>query len=331
MDPILVTGATGNVGRPVAVGLLAAGHHVRAAVRDPQDVRSDPALASAEAVAFDFTDSSTWAAAFAGVRLMFLVRPPQLSKVKRDLLPALEAARRAGVRHVVFLSLQGAEKNKVVPHATVEKWLRESTLDWTFLRPSFFFQNLSTTHCTDIRDRDEIFVPAGRGRTAFVDAPDIAAVAVKVLSHSADHIGKAWTPTGSVALTYDEVAAALSAELGRPIRYRRPGAWRYARHARRVLRMPFGMVLVTTAIYTTARLGLAAGLTDDVQTVLGREPHGVKDFAHRERAVWLPTLQTDGAADPSSDHGDPAAGQHPAVQRTTPAADTTATTEGTQQ
>ncbi len=287
MTPILVTGATGNVGRRVALGLLAAGHHVRAVARDPHDVRSDPGLAAAEAVAFDFTDSSTWAAAFADVGLMFLVRPPQLSKVERDLLPALDAARRAGVRHVVFLSLQGAEKNKVVPHATVEKWLHASTLDWTFLRPSFFFQNLSTTHRTDIRDRDEIFVPAGRGRTAFVDAPDIAAVAVQVLSHPAEHVGKAWTPTGSAALSYDEVAAALTTELGRPIRYRRPGAWRYARHARQVLGMPWGMVVVTTAIYTTARLGLAAGLTDDVRTVLGREPHGITEFAHRERAAWL--------------------------------------------
>lgn|GEM_PF-182017 len=129
-------------------------------------------------------------------------------------------------------------------------------------------------------------MPAGRGRTAFVDAPDIAAVAVEVLRHPADHIGKAWTPTGSVALTYDEVATALTAELQRPVRYARPGAWRYARHARRVLGMPFGMVLVTTAIYTTARLGLADGLTDDIHSVLGREPQGIKEFAHRERAAW---------------------------------------------
>ena len=237
-------------------------------------------------MAFDFTDPATWTAAFAGVRLMFLVRPPQLSNVKRDMVPALEAAERAGVRHVVFLSLQGAEKNRVVPHAAIEKWLRASTMDWTFLRPSFFFQNLSTTHRADIRDRDEIFVPAGRGRTAFVDAADIASVAVEVLRAPADHAGKSWTPTGSVALTYDQVAAALTTELGRPIRYRRPGAWRYAWHARRTLGMPIGMVLVTTAIYTTARLGLAAGLTGDVRAVLGREPNGISEFVHRERAAW---------------------------------------------
>ena len=159
MSTVLVTGATGNVGRPVAAGLLAAGVPVRLAVRDPRTVAGDRQLAGATVVAFDFTDPGSWAAAFNGVRVMFLVRPPQLSRVKRDLLPALRAAEQAGVRHVVFLSLQGAERNRLVPHAAVEKWLRSSSMDWTFLRPSFFFQNLSTTNRTDIRDRDEIFRP----------------------------------------------------------------------------------------------------------------------------------------------------------------------------
>ncbi len=292
MSTVLVTGATGNVGRPVAAGLLAAGVPVRLAVRDPRTVAGDRQLAGATVVAFDFTDPGSWAAAFNGVRVMFLVRPPQLSRVKRDLLPALRAAEQAGVRHVVFLSLQGAERNRLVPHAAVEKWLRSSSMDWTFLRPSFFFQNLSTTHRTDIRDRDEIFVPAGRGRTAFVDTDDVAAVAVEALRRPGAHAGKAWTTTGIAALTYDEVAQALSAALGRPIRYARPGALRYAWHAHRTLGMPPAMVMVTTAIYTSARLGLAAGLTDDVQTVLRREPHGIDEFAGRNRSAWTLAAST---------------------------------------
>lgn len=288
MDPVLVTGATGNVGRPVVLGLLAAGRRVRAAVRDPAGVSGDPELAGAQAVAFDFTDPLTWAAAFVGVRVMFLVRPPQLSNWQRDLLPSLQAARRAGVRHVVFLSVQGAEKSKVVPHAGVEKWLRtagaaESTtpgsgMDWTFLRPSFFMQNLSTTHRCDIRDRDEVFVPAGRGRTAFVDASDIAAVAVEVLTHPADHVGRAWTLTGSVALTYDEVATALTRELGRPIRYRRPGVFRYARHARRALDMPWAMVLVNDCSLHHGAAG--AGCWPD-----GRRPDCAGPGSQRDHGV----------------------------------------------
>jgi uncharacterized protein YbjT (DUF2867 family) len=284
MTPILVTGANGNVGSAVTRSLLSAGAEVRRATRASQRVPEGPG----DTVAFDFTDSSTWPAAFAGVDSLFLVRPPAIGNVRRDLLPAVAAARDAGVRHVVFLSLQGAEKNKVVPHATVESWLRSSGLSWTFVRPSFFHQNLSTTHAADIRDSDQILVPAGAGATAFVDTEDVGAVAAAALLDPGAHAHRAWTVTGPRALTYAQVAEILTAELARPIHYPRPGVWRYVRHARHGLGMPWGMVAVTTAIYTTARLGLAAGLSDDVRTVLGRAPIDFAALAHRERATWLP-------------------------------------------
>jgi uncharacterized protein YbjT (DUF2867 family) len=262
----------------VVAGLLAAGLPVRAAVRDRSGVPDG-------AVAFDFRDPATWGPAFDGVRVMFLLRPPDLSDVRRDLLPAVEHGRRHGLEHVVFLSLQGADGNRVVPHAKVEAWLRGSGLAWTFVRPSFFMQNLSTTHRRDVA-AGRLMVPAGRGRTAFVDALDVADVAVEALRDPAAHAGRAWTPTGPAALTYDEVAAELTRALGRPVTYARPGALRYALHARRSLGMPWGMVGVTTAIYTVARLGRAAGLTDDVRTVTGHPPRSFSEFARREAATW---------------------------------------------
>ncbi len=282
--PVLVTGATGNVGRPVVSGLRAAGLPVRATARSMAEFGPDPD--GVETVAFDFTDSATWGAAFDSVTTMFLVRPPQLGKPKSQIVPALEAARAAGVEHIVLLSLQGAEKLRVVPHAALEAWLRESGLGWTFVRPSFFMQNLTTTHLTDIRDRDELVVPAGRGSTAFVDTADVAAVVVAALRDPAGHTGRAWTPTGPEALRYDEVAAILTEVLERPIRYDAPGLLRYLRHARRELAMPWGMAVVTSAIYTTARTGNAAALTDDVREVTGREPTSFADFVRRERATW---------------------------------------------
>jgi uncharacterized protein YbjT (DUF2867 family) len=237
-------------------------------------------------VRFDFTDASSWPGAFRGVEVMFLMRPPQLSNIGRDMVPALEAARAAGVGHVVLLSLQGAEHNKVVPHARIEAWLRDSGLAWTFVRPSFFMENLSTTHAPDVRDRDAIIVPAGGGRTAFVAASDIAEVAAAALLDPAGHRNRAWTPTGPAALTYDEVAAILTDVLGRPIRYTRPGVLRYLPHAIRELGMPPAMALVTTAIYTVARLGRADGLTDDVRTVTGHDPVALADWAAQHRAAW---------------------------------------------
>lgn len=284
--PVLVTGATGNVGTQVVAGLLDAGVPVRAAASTQQAV-VDRFGDAVEAVALDFTDPSTWARAYAGVSRMFLVRPPHLGRPKSQMVPSLHAAKDAGVRHMVLLSLQGAEHNKVVPHATLEAWLRGSGLDWTFVRPSFFMQNLSTTHACDIRDRDEIVVPAGRGATAFVDAQDVAAVAVAALLDPGRFRHTAWTPTGPQALTYEQVAAILTGVLGRPIHYTRPSALEYAGHARRVLGMPWGMVAVTTAIYSVARFGRAGGLTDDVRAGTGRDPVRFEEFASRERSAWV--------------------------------------------
>jgi len=280
--PILVTGASGNVGRAVLRTLKASGADVRVSGR-PGRAGGD---ASVGVVSFDFADPGTWSAAFRGVESMFLMRPPAIGNVRRDLLPAVGAARNLGVRHVVFLSLQGAERVKVVPLAAVENWLRSSGMSWTFVRASFFDQNLSTTQAKDIRDRDDITVPAGWGATAFVDADDVGAVAAAALLNPAAHAMKAWTVTGPRALTYQQIADILTTELGRPVRYSRPGLLRYVRHAHRKLGMTWGMVAVTAAIYTTARLGLAAGLTDDVRTVLGRDPVDFTEFAHRERRTW---------------------------------------------
>ena len=281
---VLVTGATGNVGSAVVEALLAAGVPVRAAAGSADRVRRRFGD-RVQAVTLDFTDPGTWTA-FVGVRRMFLLRPPQLGKPATQMLPSLEFARGAGVRQMVFLSLQGADHNKVVPHAAVEDWLRRSGLDWTFVRASFFMQNLTTTHLTDIRDRDEIVVPAGRGATAFVDAVDVGEVAAAALIDPGRHRNRAWTPTGPQALTYEQIADELTSVLARRIAYSRPGALRYAWHAHCALGLPWGMVGVTTAIYTAARIGRAGGLTTDVHEVLHRPPTSFRVFAERERHRW---------------------------------------------
>jgi uncharacterized protein YbjT (DUF2867 family) len=218
---------------------------------------------------------------------MFLLRPPRIADVEGVLVPALTAAASAGIRHVTFLSIQGAEKNRVVPHRKIEDRLRTSRMAWTFVRAAYFMQNLSTTHAPEIRERDEIWVPAGRrSRTAHVDARDVAAIAARALTEEG-HEGRAYTPTGPAALTYDEIATMLTAELGRPIRYANPGFLAYWRRMRR-RGMPRGMVGVTLGIYTAARMGLAAGLSDDVERLTGRPPIPMDRFIHDTRAAWIP-------------------------------------------
>jgi uncharacterized protein YbjT (DUF2867 family) len=283
MEPILVTGATGNVGAEVVRLLSERGVAVRAAVR-PSGVAGYEPPPGATAVPFDFELPETYGEALRGVKKLFLMRPPALTDTKRLMNPAVDAARAAGVEQIVFLSLLGASRNRAVPHHAVEAHLRVAGVPWTFLRPSFFMQNLSTTHREEIRDLGEILVPAGQGTTSFIDVRDIAAVAAKTLTETG-HTFQAYPLTGAEALDYGEVARILSDELGRPVVYRRPGLTRFVRHMRR-RGMEWSFILVTAAIYTTARLGLAGLVTEDTARLLGRPPITLRQFARDHRACW---------------------------------------------
>ncbi len=284
---ILVTGATGTVGREVVRALQTLEQPVRVSSTDPD--RAKQLLAASglkvdDAVRLEFGDAQSYSAAFTGVDKVFLMRPPQTTAIKKEMLPALEAARTEGVQQIVFMSLQGAEKNPVVPHRQVERHLETSAFDYTLLRPSFFMQNLAGVHAEDIRAYNEIFVPAGRGRTSFIDARDIGAVAAKVLTE-AGHTRRAYELTGSVALTYAEVAQLFSDVLGREIRYTSPDPLAFYRRMRS-RGLTRGYILVMAALYSACRFGLAAHTTDDTRSLLGREPISITQFAADYRDVF---------------------------------------------
>ncbi len=281
---LLITGATGNVGLETIHALNAAGVMPLAAVRDPQKAKGK-LEGRAMLTRFDFTDSSTYSGALTGVRQMLLVRPPEIANVDKYFKPLLEEAQRAGVQQVVFLSLLGAETNSVVPHHKIEKVILELGIPHVFLRASFFMQNLSTTHLEDIRDRNDVFVPAGNGKTSFIDARDIGAVAAQALLER--HQSVAYDLTGDEALTYFEAAKLLSEALNRPIGYSHPGIFKFALEERsRGIAWPF--IGVMLGIYTVARFGRAGRVTSTTRELLGRPATTLKQFIHDHRDVWIP-------------------------------------------
>ena len=280
---ILITGATGNVGGPLAALLHAQGQPVRAAVSSPHSVPRLPHPALPWAV-LDFENPETYPAALAGVDRLFLMRPPHMANVEKSIKPLVDYATGTGVRQIVFLSLVGAEKNKVVPHAKIEALLQAGPAAYTLLRAGFFMQNLSTTHREDIVAYDDIFIPAGKGKTAFVDTHDLAAVAALALTEPG-HENKAYPLTGSEALDYDAVAAILGEVLGRRITYSDPSLLRFARRMRG-RGAAWSYIGVMAAIYTTTRLGMAAAVYPQLTKLLQRPPITLREFAAREAAVW---------------------------------------------
>lgn len=283
MGQILVTGATGNVGREVLRSLAERGVQARAGVRDPARLEGSGDRA-ASPVALDYGQPETFAPALEGVEAVFLVRPPALANVARYFDPFIAAAREAGVSRVAFLSVLGAERLRVVPHRRIERSLERSGLAYTHLRAGFFMQNLSTVHRDEIRLRDELWTPAGRGRTGFVDVRDLAAVAVSALTEPG-HEGEAYDLTGAEALDYAEVAVTLSAVLGRPIAYAAPTVPAYLAGMRTRGYGP-GRAFGLLAIYLPTRLGLAREVSPDLARLLGRAPTSVARFAEEYRDCW---------------------------------------------
>ncbi|WP_435065137.1 SDR family oxidoreductase [Halobaculum sp. EA56] len=272
-ETILVTGATGTVGRHVVTALADRDAAVRAGVRDPEGVPAEIAAAG-EAVAFDFTKPETWGPALADVDGVFLVRPPGVDG--DDVGAVAEAAGRVGVDRVAYLSALGAGRNPLVPHHRIEQRVVAADVEHTLLRASFFMQNLLEVHRRDIVERDEVFVPAGRGRTSLVDARDVGEAAAVALTESG-HANRAYDLTGPAALEYAEVAEVLSDVLDRPVTYPEPSL---AAFASRMYRRgnSAGFVALMCGIYTVARLGLAARVTEDSRRVLGRPPRTVRTF-----------------------------------------------------
>ncbi len=276
---LLVTGATGRVGASV-IRHIADAMPMRAASRGGRPVEG------ASGVVFDMTAPATWPEAFAGTDALFLMRPPQIAR-RAVFARFLDAAAAAGLRRVVALSVIGADGNRILPHHGMEAEIMARDLDWTILRPSDFMQNLETVHRDAIRRRGEIAVPAGAGRSAFIDVEDIGAVAARVLTRPG-HGGMAYDLTGPAALGFDEVAATLTRHLGRPVTYRAGNPLAFALGEIRHGTAPM-MALVITALYTAQRLGKAARVTGTVEALLARPPGNLDAYVARSRDIWEPT------------------------------------------
>ncbi len=283
--PVLVTGATGNVGRHVVRELERLGVPFAAAGADEARLRSELG-AGVETRRLDLADPRTYRDAVRGFRSLFLLRPPAIARVRETLNVLVDVALAAGVEQVTFLSVEGADRQRWVPHHAVEAHLARTGVAATILRPGFFAQNLGGAYRADVRDRGELYVPAGRGRVAFVNVRDVAELAARSFVEPSLR-RRAWTLTGPEAISFDEVAATLAAALGRPIRYRPASVAGYVRHLRRE-RMPWMQVAVQAVLHVGLRRGNASRVDPALGELLGRPPRTVARYVADHVGLWLP-------------------------------------------
>ncbi|MCF8009429.1 MAG: SDR family oxidoreductase [Halanaerobiales bacterium] len=287
-EKILITGATGNIGKETIKNLLSNENdeiEVIAAVRDIDKAKNIFDFNRLRFTKFDFKNSRLIKEALQNKDKILLIRPPAISKVKKYILPLIKEAKRKDIKHIVFLSLQGVENNPLVPHYKIEKLIKNEKIPYTFLRPSFFMQNLSTTHKKEIKEDDEIYIPAGQGQTNFIDIRDIAEVASLVLTEE-NHKNKAYELTGKESLSYYKVANILSEELNRKIEYKNPSIFNFFTKKKKE-GLSLTKILVMIGLYTAARLGKANKTTSEIQNLLGKEPITFTEFTKDYKENWL--------------------------------------------
>jgi uncharacterized protein YbjT (DUF2867 family) len=220
---ILVTGATGNNGSELLQQLSATGATVRAFVRDKRQARSSLGSrlrSGVELVEGNFSRPETFMQALEGVDRLFLLMPSS-PQVEDRQCAFVDAAKLSGVRHVVKLSQVGADPDSRLRfqryHGVVEEHIRNSGLEYTFLRPNLFMQGFFNFR-PSIAAQGVFHACAGTGRVSIVDVRDIVSLATLALTEPG-HEGKTYDITGPESLTHEEMAEILSEVTGRTVRY----------------------------------------------------------------------------------------------------------------
>jgi NAD(P)H dehydrogenase (quinone) len=261
---IAVTGATGRLGGRVA--RLVADLQPRLVLRDPSRA---PAIDGATVARASYDDLEAGIAALHGVDVLLMVSAAENEKRRDEHRTFVRAAAEAGVGHVVYTSFAGAAPDATFTlardHFDTEQAILETGITHTFLRDNFYLDVLP--HFAD--EQGVIRGPAGDGRVAVVARADVVDVAAAVLRSPADHANATYQLTGPEALTMAELAARLSAALGRELRFEDETEEEAYASRRAAYDAEDWQLDAWVSTYTAIRDGAVAEVTDDVRTLTG--------------------------------------------------------------
>jgi uncharacterized protein YbjT (DUF2867 family) len=270
--PTLVLGGTGKTGRRVVERLTARGLSTRIGSRSGEP-------------RFDWDDRSTWAPALEGVGSVYVTHYLDAIPGAAETVGSFaELAVESGIPRLVLLSGRGEEEAERVDQAVLD-----SGAELTILRSTWFAQNFSENYWLDEIRSGELSLPAGDMPEPFVDADDIADVAVAALTDDS-HIGQIYELTGPRLLTFADAVEEIGRAAGREIRYAPVSVEDYAAVAAEQ-GVPADLIELLTYLFSEVLDGRNAHLADGVQRALGREPRDFSDYARDAAAtgVWSPT------------------------------------------
>jgi NAD(P)H dehydrogenase (quinone) len=281
---IAVTGATGRLGGRVARLLEQAGVSPRLLVRD---LSRAPRLAGAEAVRASYSDADAVTAALKGVDTVLMVSASESAVRVDQHRTFIDAAARAGVKHLVYTSFFGANPTATFTlardHWATEEHIRASGLAYTFVRDNMYADFLPALVGPD----NVLRGPAGNGRVAAVVENDVAEVVARVLEKPGAHRGATYDLTGPEGLTLDQVATTITAVTGRPVVYH-PETLEEAYASRASFGVPDWQVEAWVSTYAAIAAGELDGVSTAVATITGHPATAFADLLRREQARSRP-------------------------------------------
>lgn len=279
---ILITGASGNVGKEVLKQIAQTGVPVRAAFQSAGKAAAAPS--AVEIVTMDYNQPETLRTALKGVDRVFLVGPPtsDLPAMERK---AVDEIKRSGAPHIVKLSAMGS-RAATFPrqHADSEDYVKASGVPYTFLRPNGFMQNFVNYNAGTINTQNAFYGSQGEGKVSHIDVRDIAAVAVKVLTEDG-YQGNTYTLTGPEALSNARIAQILSEDVGREIKYVNLPDEQF-KQALLAAGVPEWSASALVDLQRLYGKGGASAVTHDVERLLGRKPISFEQFSRDHRAAF---------------------------------------------
>ena len=282
---ILVTGATGNVGFEVIRFFenVASPNRIIAGVRNIESAkRLFKDYPKTEFVHFDFEHPDTFDNALQNINRIFLLRPPHISDIEKYFRPLIQKIKEHNITEVVFLSVQGAEKSKVIPHHKIEKLIQEYQLDYIFLRPSYFMQNLTTTLLQDIKTKRQIVLPAGNAKFNWIDIENIGEVASVLLNRFSEFKNQAIELTGSENINFYKVVGLMNNAVENPVSFLNVNPFRFYKMKKKEGMIP-GMIVVMILLHFLPRFQKEPVLSDFYEKLTGKKPTSLLEFIEREK------------------------------------------------
>jgi uncharacterized protein YbjT (DUF2867 family) len=285
---ILITGATGNVGREVINCLfnLNSPNQVFAGVRNVERAKNQFSdFSNLKYVEFDFENPETFESALNDMDLIFLLRPPHISDIQGVFNPLINSIKMQGINKIIFLSVQGADKSKIIPHHKIEQLILDNNIKHVFLRPGYFMQNLTTTLRDDIKTGNKIFLPAGKAKFNWIDVKNIAEVAAIILNDFDGYQDQIFEITGYENKDFQEVAQELSQVLGREIEFENPNPLKFYL-AKKKQGTERGLILVMIMLHFLPRFQKDPQISKFYEELTGKEPNTLMEFIKREKDVF---------------------------------------------